>query len=99
MIPLPHRAFVPAMIALVGLGAALPAPASPLRPIEHQPASSRAALLVDCDVSLRNACYLRMNECLYRNAHYRYARRPPNLEGEIRACEAAYFDCVSRYRC
>ena len=92
MIPMSRSAFAPAMVLLVGLGSALPALAWPLRPTVDRHPGSPPTVLVDCNVGLRNACYLRMNECLYRHSNRPYS-------GDIRACEAAYFDCINRFKC
>ena len=94
MIPMLRRTLALAMAFLVSLGLVLPASAWPLRPGAFRHLGPPSTVLIDCDVSLRNACYLRMNACFYR-----YSRRPANLGGELRVCEAAYFDCISRYRC
>jgi hypothetical protein len=94
MIPMLRRALTPTLVSLVGLGFALPASAWPLRQIADRHLGSPPLVAVDCDVSLRNACYLRMNTCFYRST-----RRPAALNGELRACEAGYFDCISRLKC
>jgi len=99
MIPVLRCAVALATASLVGLGLASPSSASPLRYGAYRHLDAPPIVTVDCDVSLRNACFLSMNACFFRHARERYARRPPNFEGEIRACEAAYFDCIYRYKC
>jgi hypothetical protein len=94
-----RRAFAPTVASLVGLSLALPASAWPLRHGAYRHVDAPPVVAVDCDVSLRNACFLQMNSCLSRNAHSLYVSRPPNFYNAIRACEAAYFTCIFRYKC
>src|SRR5262245_40417110 len=94
MITTLHRVFTPATALLVGIGLALPAAASPFLPIAHQHLHS-SAIVAGCTVSDKNACYLAMNTCLYRNSLRTYSPR----DSEYRACEAAYFDCIHRFKC
>ena len=87
-----HGAVASAVISLVGF--ALPAVALPVRHVVHQHPGVPPIALVDCS-SDKNVCYLRMNACLYQSSVYPNSRRA----GEYRACEAAYFDCISRFKC
>ena len=94
MIPTLRRAFASAIILLVSLGFALPASAWPLRHLTHQRLGSPPIEVLDCNVNLRNTCYLRMNSCFYHHSH-----ASPASNIELRACQAAYFDCIYRFRC
>jgi len=90
-----HRTCGPAMALLVGAGLALPAAAGPVLHLGQQRPGSSPTVTVACSVADKNACYLRMNTCLYQNS------RRPNSDraGEYRACEAAYYDCIARFKC
>jgi len=92
MIPTLRRVFAPPMVLLVGLGLASSASASPLRPVVHQHLGALPIVRVDCDVHVRNQCYLQMNACFQRHSRGAYT-------GELRPCEAAYFRCIHRARC
>ena len=90
MTPTLRLVFAPAVILLVGL--ASPAPAWPLRPVGDQYVGARPTVRVDCNVNVRNQCYLQMNGCFQRHAR-------DAAFGALRPCEAVYFACLRRGRC
>jgi hypothetical protein len=96
MIPMLRCALVAITVLFVGLGFALPALAWPLRSLAHQRPSSPSIVVVDCNVYYRNVCYLRMNACFYQHSN---GTAGADYDAGLRACEAAYFNCINRFFC
>lgn len=79
MIPTPHPVRALAVVLLVGF--ALPAAAWPISHVADEHLNPPPVLVVDCNASVKNACYLRMNSCLYQNS--RRCTEIPGARGRL----------------